>query len=509
MRARGVGSALAFLEWRQAVNNVRGIVRAPRRWAVYLVLLLFAVRFVLVAPSGAGGPMPLPASLADWLPVIVGLALLAPGLAPQPAALFVSPADRTFLVGVRGNARPLVARGLWHRYLRSMRSLLSLVVLLWVFSRSGGVLAAVVWLAPAFALYWVAARLAAGALAVRRAPVTWLSAAGMVAWTAGAVHWSVLRPAPGLAHWPLLSALVRGDAWPLAAAWLALTAVLSALAVLWAVPPRTDDWRQVDRWALVDAVRGGGDRRELFRRQMAERLSRGRGGTRRSHTFRWGGPAAVVEMEALTTWRQVLQPPVMLVLLAAASIGGGVFLAAARHLAVVMWIGAMAYVGMMFTAVQSRLVGSHPIARDPLVIGAPGSSFVLVLAEEAVGWAAGVLFWGGAVLVGIAGGLAWQWAAGALLLVAVGQAVVQSLRILYWTLFPTLFERQVLARLLSMVSAGLVLGVPALPLLALPWWTAVPITCGLALAEAGLLSWWAAGRLQWGHGPVPAVGDER
>lgn len=511
MNRGGVAVALVFLEWRQLVNNVRGIVQAPRRLVVYAVLLLLAARFFVFAPQATGMPVHLPFGLSIWLPVLVGLALLVPWAAPNSAALFVSPADRTFLVAVRGQPRALVARHLYHRYVNSVRSLLSLVVLILVFSQSGGVLGVAVWLVPTAVVYLAAARLAAGALQARRVPVAALA-------VAAAVGWLVLTVAPrwpltvhrAVAAWPLAATLVHGNAWPTVLAWLALTGAVTAMGVLWAVPPSTDDWRLVDRWALMDAMRGGGaDRRELFRRQMATRLRRGRGGARPSHRFRWSGPGAVVEMEALTTLRQMAQAPWMTGLLVAGALGGGILLARAGQPAVVMWLLAMAYTGVMFTSVQSRLVGSHPIARDPLVIGAPGSGFVHVLAEEALGWAAGVLFWGGAVLVALVLGLAGRWGVGALLLVAAGQAIVQSLRLLYWTLFPTLFERQVLGRLLSMAAAGILVGIPAVPVLVLPWAAGVPTAAAIALAEAALLSWWAAHRLEWGRGPVPALGQER
>ncbi len=507
----GAAAALVFLEWRQLVNNVRGIVQAPRRLVVYAVLLFFALRFFVLAPAATGGPVQVPPGLSVWLPVLVGLALLVPWAAPQPAALFVSPADRTFLVAVRGQPRALVARHLYHRYAVSLRSLLSLVVLIFVFSRSGGVLGVAVWLVPTAAVYFVASRLAAGALHARRVPVTGLALAAALGWLVLTV---ALRWPPAVhgavTAWPLAATLVQGNAGPTVLAWLALTGAVTVMGVLWAVPPSTDDWRLVDRWALMDALRaGGGDRRELFRRQMARRLSRGRGGERSSHVFQWSGPGAVVEMEALTTLRQMAQAPWMAALLVAAALGGGVFVARGGRPAVVMWLLAMAYTGVMFTSVQSRLVGSHPIARDPLVIGAPGSRFAHVLAEEALGWAAGVLFWGGAMLVALILGLAGRWALGALGLVAAGQAMVQSLRLLYWTLFPTLFERQVLGRLLSMVAAGVLVGVPAVPVLVLPWAVGVPTAGGLALAEAALLSWWAAHRLEWGRGPVPALGQEQ
>ncbi len=510
MKRTGVAAALVFLEWRQLVNNVRGIAQAPRRLVVYIIFLLFAVRFFVFAPDASGGPVQLPLRLTIWLPMLTGLALLLPWAVPSPSALFASPADRTFLVGVRGQPRPLVARHLYHRYVNALRSMLGLVVLIMVFSRSGGVLGAAVWLVPIAVVYLTAARLAAGALQARRVPVAGLAVAAAMGWLALTVapRWPLgMRSAVGA--WPLAAALVHGDVWPTVLAWLALTGAVAVMGVLWAVPPSTDDWRLVDRWALVDAVRAGSsDRRELFRRQMVARLSRGRGGARPSHQFRWSGPGAVVEMEALTTLRQMIQAPWMTVLLVAAALVGGVLLAHGGRSAVVMWLLAMAYTGVVFTSVQSRLVGSHPIARDPLVIGAPGSSFVHVLAEEATGWAAGVLFWGGAVLVALVLGLAARWGVGALLLVAAGQAMVQSLRLLYWTLFPTLFERQVLGRLVSLVAAGALIGIPAVPLLALPWAVGVPTTAGLALAEAALLSWWAAHRLEWGRGPVPALGQE-
>ena len=506
----GAAGALVFLEWRQLVNNVRAIVQAPRRLVVYAVLLLFAARFFVFAPRAAGVPVQVPLGLTSWLPVLVGLALLVPWAAPQPAALFVSPADRTFLVSERTQPRALVARHLYYRYVKSLRALLSLVVLILVFSQSGGVLGVAVWLVPTAAVYLVAARLVSGALAARRVPVGMLALGSALGWLALTVapRWPLTVQA-GVGAWPLAATLVHGDPWPTVLAWLALTGLVTVAGVLWAVPPETDDWRAVDRWALLQAIAGGGgDRRELFRQQMATRLSRGRGSERASHRFHWSGPGAVVEMEALTTLRQMAQAPWMTGLLVAGALGGGILLARGGRPAVVLWLLAMAYTGVMFTSVQSRLVGSHPIARDPLVIGAPGSGFVHVLAEEALGWVAGVLFWGGAVLVALMLGLAGRWGLGALGLVAAGQAMVQSLRLLYWTLFPTLFERQVLGRLLSMASAAVLVGMPAVPVAVLPWAVGVPIAAGLGLAEAALLSWWAAHRLEWGRGPVPALGQE-
>lgn len=507
----GVAAALVFLEWRQMVNRVRGIVQEPRRLVVYAVLVLLAARFFVLAPAAPSASVPLPLSFARWLAVLGGLALLVPWAAPNPAGLFVSPADRTFLAAVRTEPRALVARHLYHRYANSLRSQLSLVVLILVFSQSGGVLGVAVWLVPPAVVYVVSARLAAGALEARRVPVRGLALAASLGWLAVTVapRWPLAVRA-GVVRWPLAAPLVQGDPWPTVLAWLALAAAVTVLGVLWAVPPSDDDWRQVDRWALMDAMRAGaGDRRELFRQQMARRLRRGRGGERPSHTFSWSGPGAVVEMEALTTLRQMAQAPWMSALLVAAALGGGLLLARGGRPAVVMWLLAMAYTGIMFTSVQSRLVGSHPIARDPLVIGAPGSGFVHVLAEEALGWAAGVLFWGGAVVVALVLGLAWRWGAGALALAAAGQAVVQSLRLLYWTLFPTLFERQVVGRLLSLAAAGVLVGIPAAPVLVLPWAAGVPLAAGLALAEAALLSWWAARRLEWGRGPMPTLGQER
>jgi len=511
---RRVAAALWFLEWRQLVNTVRGLFREPRRLVVYAVLLLLAGRLLLVAPQATH--IVLPAGWTAWLIVALGVAVLAPWTLGTLAPLYVAPADRTFLVAYSEHVRPLMARQLWYRLAESLRTMMGLVVLVVLFSRASGTLGVAVWLAPVFFLYLVTARMVAGALTARRIPVALIAGALTLGWLGlnlirigrGGTIFLGLNPSP--AHWPLLATMMAGNPWPVALTWLALTAALGAVAVLWPVPASLEDWRLIDRWALRMAVRrGDSDGRELFRQYLARRLQSG-GAFVHSHRFRLRGPGAVAEMEALSSLRQLRRSPWLVAAGAGFSIVGGVVMARAGHGAVVLWLFAMAYAGLLFTSVQSRLATvSHPVARDPLVLGAPGSGYWYVLAEEAVGFAIQVMIWGGGLWVATVLGLSVLWSGRALVLVVVGQFVIQSLRLLYWTLFPTVFERQVMARLLSMLTVAVVMGIPLVPLVWLGWPSGIPATAVTAVAEGASLSWWASRRLEWGRGPAPTLGVEQ
>jgi hypothetical protein len=511
-----VGAALLYLEWRQLVNTWRGAAASPRRLVLYLILLLLALRFFVLG-MGQGQGIRVPAALAPWLLVAVGLAVVGPWAFPSLAGLFAAPADRNFLVPFSDHARPLMARNFWYRLLRAMRSMLGLVYLVVFLSRAHGVTAVGVWLVPVAIIYTIPARVVAGAVAARRIPVAPLAMGAALAWVLWAVRLVLgasgppVAVNPAVAHLPVLSTLMAGDPWPVAVLWMLLAVGLGAAGIWWGVPISTEDWRAVDRWALVAAAqRGDQDAREQWRQQFLQRLATGRGATARSHRFRARGPGAVVEMEAVSAIRQLTRTPWILAVGTLLAVGGGVFMAAVGLPGVGVWLAVMAYAGLLFTSVQSRVATvAHPIVRDPLVIGAPGSGYLYVLAEQVVGFGLQVLFWGGAVVVAMVGGLPWVWGDWALVLVAAGQFLVQALRVLYWTLFPTMFERQVMARLLSFVSAGLVIGVPLVPTLALGWPVGVPFTAVLAVGEAALLSLWTARRLKWGRGPAPALGEER
>jgi hypothetical protein len=176
-------------------------------------------------------------------------------------------------------------------------------------------------------------RLVAGALTARRIPVAAIAVALMLGWlllnlvTVGRGGGLSFGLNPGPVRWPLFATMRAGDPWPVALSWLTAAAALGAVAVLWPVPASTEDWRSIDRWALRMAVRrGDSDGSELFRQHLARQLQSG-GSRVRSHRFRWRGPGAVVEMEALSSLRQLQRSPWLLVGGAAFSVAGGVFMA--------------------------------------------------------------------------------------------------------------------------------------------------------------------------------------
>jgi len=515
-RADGLASALLYLEWRQLVNGVRGLFKNPRRALLVVGLAVLAARPLLFAP-GSNSPYPPPTTLGQWVGVVVGLALLVPWAFPAQASLYAQPADRTFLVAFMNQTQPLVVRHLWHRLSWVGRSLIGFVYLIIVFMHSGGILGTIAPLLPVAILYLIPARLLAWAVGARRIPTALLVGVLVLAWIGFAVRWRVsaagirISVNPTVAGAPFVHPLTTGNPWPMFWAWLLLVGVLMGAATRWAVPESTENWRLVDRMALVAAMRrGDSGARELWHQQVARRLVTGKKAIVRPHRFRWSGPGAVVEMEALTSWRQVTRMPAVAIALATVAVAAGLLMDRVGASVVMSWLGLMAYLGMLFTAVQSRLAAvDHPVIRDPLVIGAPGSTLTYVLAEEATGFAFQVAFWGGAVIVALVGGMSWVWGGWALALIVVGQFVIQSLRVLYWTLFESAVERQIVARLVSFVASGVLVGIPVAPILIRGWPTGVPFTLGLGSVEGALLTWWASRRVLLGRGPGPRLGEER